>query len=500
MLFSLRIALAWALLGSLTLGWLASTMSASATVEAQVTPTATAMPPGVNLIVNPSFEGEGYHTAEGNASGAVAGGWRNWYRLGPNAGQGDIRAPEWLPEDLWQQRSHMIRHGERSQKIFSTSATHDAGNWQVVPGLQPGQTVEFSVWVKVWTSDCGDPCYSPLEPCRLDSQNSNGNYDVAVGIDPFGVEPQIVGTPPASVVWSPWVRRYDEFFELRVRTIARSDRVTVYTRGTAEWRVQNNFSFWDDAALMVVDDTATPTPVATEYVAITSTPTTSPTLAASPTATLTPPPTATRGPQVPQAFLPYIANAGALAPTRTPTATATAIPSTATPSPTATAGEVTPTATATLVPLVCEDVVTNGGFETTGAWQFEANLPYPASIVADAAHSGTHSLRLGPATTATEESFSYAWQAVTIPTGAERATLTYWLLVEGDDTNDTVDVELYTAEGIRVRRLLRGQPTTGGWQAFTADLSGWAGSTVQVWFNAYNDGAAATLRVHVDDV
>ena len=275
MLFPSRLTLAWALLGSLALGWLTSSMTASATVETPAvtttaTPTPTAIPPGVNLIANPSFEGDTYHGAEGGASGFVANGWRNWFRLGPDADVGYIRAPEWLPEDIWAQRSHMVLHGSKAQKIFSTSATHDAGNWQVVSGLRPGQVVEFSVWVKVWSSDCGDACYSPPTPCRPDSGNSNGNYDVTIGVDPTGAEPAIPGVPPTTVIWREWEpRHYDEYFQMRLRVTAQSDRVTVYTRGTVEWRVQNNFSFWDDASLTVVDEAATPTPTSTLYATVT---------------------------------------------------------------------------------------------------------------------------------------------------------------------------------------------------------------------------------------
>ena len=512
MQYTSRLTLAWALLGSLALGWLTASVTASAPAEPlAVTETPTAVPPGVNLIVNPSFEGDTYHGAAGGASGYVAEGWGNWFRLGPDANVGLIRAPEWLPEDIWAQRSHMILHGNKAQKIFSTSATHDAGNWQVVSGLRPGQLVEFSVWVKVWSSDCGDPCYSPQEPCRRDSPNTNGNYDVTIGVDPTGAEPAVPGVPPSSVVWRDWERRhYDEFFQMTLRVRAQSDRVTVYTRGTAEWRVQNNFSFWDEASLAVVDEAATPTPTSTVYATVTPQP------SATPPTTLTPTATTTRGPQVPHAFLPLILKSGMPPQPPKPTATPTDVPLTSTPTATATQDlpTPTPTATATGVGLpaasptpsptlafgTCADVVANGGFEGEGGWQMESGVPYPAAIEAGLAHTGVQALRLGPADQAGQESFSYAWQAVTIPASAERATLSYWLYVAGGDANDTVDVELYTAQGVRVSRLLRARPVVGEWQALTADLSLWAGQTVQLWFNAYNDGQGATLRVYVDDV
>lgn len=498
-----RLAVLGLLLGSLALGWLSGLVAAA--------PDAAPAAATVNLITNPSFEGdEGWTPAQGNASGVVAPGWRNWFILGPDANIGYIRAPEWLPEDIWAQRSHMVLHGQRSQKMFSTSATHDAGNWQVVTGLQPGREVEFSVWVKAWSSDCGDPCISPTEPCRVGSNNTNGDYAVAVGIDPTGAEPSIPSAPPASVRWTDWDRTWDRWVRLSIRTVPQSDRVTVYTRGTAKWRVQNNFSFWEDAELRVVDPALTPSPTSTLYLTVTPTPSGSPT------------PTATRGPQLPRAYLPYLIVAQLPMPTPTATATptatitptATALPATATPTVTATATPTealatetpaatatpTPTATATTPAPLCVDRLVNGDFEGNGGWQLVTGVPYPPGIDDSFAHGGARSLRLGPAAAASQESWSYAWQPVTIPAGATSATLTFWLHRDSGDAADEIDVQLMTAEGVPVRRLLRAQPAASEWQPYLVDLTVWAGSTVQVWFNAYNDGAGETLRAHIDDV
>jgi len=435
----------------------------------------------------------------------------------------------------------MIHRGDFSQSQFNNYNTHDAGVWQTIEGLTPGQTVEFTVWVRIWSSACNDSCFSPLEPCPGGGGNSNGNYDVAVGIDPTGGTPtvSVQGAtsiiPPATVQWA-WQREplYDEFIPLTIRTQAQGTKVTVYTRGTVEWAVSNNFSYWDAAELRVLDDgTATPTVESTPYATITPgpSPTAGPTNTAAPTNTATP--TSTRAPLTARAYLPYLVVGHALPATPTPTATtpvmasptptATAVPSTATPTPTATATTapptetatptattapstetptptVTPTATATLIPVVCADPVINGDFESAGGWQFVTGVPYPPGIDTTFAHSGARSLRLGPAGAATEESWSYAWQPVSVPAGATSASLSFWVYRDGGDAHDEIDVELMTAQGVPVRKVLRVQPAAGEWQQVTADLSVWAGSTVQLWFNAYNDGEDSTLTAHIDEV
>lgn len=497
-----RILVVCALFASLALGWLSAVWAAGSPAEANDQPDKSA----ANQLVNPSFEeGDDWARPGFGVSGLLAPGWNAWFLAGP----GKV-APEYFPEWIWKP-SPMIHRGDFSQSMFNSYNTHDAGVWQTVDGFTPGQLVEFKVWARIWSSDCNDPCLSPTAPCRNDSNNTNGNYDIAVGIDPTGATPAANGqfpvsvVPPASVTWA-WQRdpRYDEFVPLTIRTRVQGTKVTVYTRGTAEWSVQNNFSYWDVAELRVVtDEGTTPVATATGYATVTPTrftptPTHTATATATPPPTNTPFPTVTPGPRVPRGFLPYIALAGLPQPTPTATATATSDPSpTAPATPTGTA---TTAATPVTAQLTCSDVVTNGGFEVEDGWQMELTVPYPPSVDSSLAQRGSRSLRLGPAQAASQESWSYAWQAVTLPAGAERITLRYWLHIAGDDPNDEVNVELYSAQGVRVRRLLRALPTSSDWREYTVDLSGYAGSTVQLWFNAYNDGAAGSLTVHVDEV
>ncbi|MFN8497076.1 MAG: hypothetical protein U0641_04410 [Anaerolineae bacterium] len=521
-----RIALVWAALACLALGWFArNALAAPAVADA---PSAAAPATlGPNLLSNPSFENGFDPAAIGVSSGSVGRGWRGWYTpAAPNEDPGYHFAPEYSPENIWKP-SIMIHSGDLAQTMFNTYATHDAGVWQTVGGLTPGQTVEFSVWVRTWSSECDDPCVSPTKQCVPGDNNTNGNYQVAVGIDPTGADPRVPGNerqpiaPPASVVWTPFVQHYDEYIPLTIRTVAQSDHVTVYTRGKAEWKVHYNFSFWDDARVSVVtDETVTPAPSPTLYVTVTPPATSTPT-ATLPIATATPTSTATAtrppGQQTNKVYLPLLQQAGEppVAPTATATATAapTDTPTATTAAPTLTATATvtvapssepptltpTPTATATVNPVTCSDILVNGGFEADGAWQTQAAVPYPAGIESGVAHSGQRALRLGPTGAADKESWSYAWQVVSIPLNAQRAQLHYWVRAADADSADRVEAIIYTSQGVPVQRLLDIGGTSDGWREYTADVSLWAGTTIQVLFNAYNDGKGATLRAYVDD-
>jgi hypothetical protein len=202
--------------------------------------------PPANLLVNGNFEGE-YRDMP--PSSRVAEGWSRWWL--PGTEPGINHEPEFKEEYIWH-NAIMVRHGDFAQKYFSIWATHTGGIYQRVP-VPAGSAVRFSIWVRVWSSDCGDPCVTPLAPCHPEvNDNSNGEYRVAIGIDPTGGTDALADT----VVWTPLVEHYDEWFEMEITATAEADAVTVFTQGTARWAVANNFSFWDDARLEVISPPA----------------------------------------------------------------------------------------------------------------------------------------------------------------------------------------------------------------------------------------------------
>ncbi len=206
--------------------------------------------------------------------------------------------------------------GDNSQKYFTFHSLHEAGLYQTVGGLTPGQQVRFSVYIHAWSTADNDPYHSAGQP----------TMGLRVGIDPFG------GNDPWSgnIVWSPVKEAFDHWELFTVEAVAQSDRLTVFTRSRPFFAVQHNDVYVDEASLAVIGQApATDTPRATRSAAqarATATPT--PMTGLAPAATRTP----TRF-HVPTR-------------TPTPTPTATSTPS-ATPLPTA-----TPTATGTPTPTL----------------------------------------------------------------------------------------------------------------------------------------------------
>lgn len=119
--------------------------------------------------------------------------------------------------------------------------TLNAGLYQVVSGLTPGATVQFSAYAHGWVCDndervgysCGD----------------RGNVFFRVGIEPNGA----TGAPAAGVIWSPeqW-GVWDQYALIGPVTaqVGASGSVAVYLHAKTKWPVKHQEVYWDDASLV----------------------------------------------------------------------------------------------------------------------------------------------------------------------------------------------------------------------------------------------------------
>ena len=82
----------------------------------------------------------------------------------------------------------------------------------------------------------------------------------------------------------------------------------------------------------------------------------------------------------------------------------------------------------------CEELVENGGFETTSDWEIPVQ-ELPAAYSTYTAHSGVRSMLLGiPEGYADEEGWSAVYQEITIPSDAQSATFSFWYKPYGEVT------------------------------------------------------------------
>jgi hypothetical protein len=261
-------------------------------------------------------------------------GWRAWW-LPPNENRSDPNFYNTYPHQCYEDapRDCVAWHnpeyrdtaggpqgpplrrvaGDNSQKYFTFYSLHEAGLYQTVGGLEPGQRVRFSIYMQAWANAVSDPFVSAGQP----------SMGLRVGIDPHG------GNFPwsSSIVWSPVKEAFDHWELFTVEAVAQSDRVTVFTRSRPVFAIQHNDVYVDEASLIAVGRApaqASPTSAsrATRASAATRTPTPTPTRTVTPSRTPFHVPTRTRTPTPTATFTP----SATPLPTSTPTATATATP------------------------------------------------------------------------------------------------------------------------------------------------------------------------------
>lgn len=235
---------------------------------------AVAAPPAVdgpNLLKNPGFESPyGKQCCQTDMSKylpntpidevQVAQGWFGWWLQPdvdpryPGACDGCLawHRPEWREANCGPVCANRIHSGNNAQKYFTFYSVHDAGMYQQVSGITPGQLLRFSVYMQGWSTNSD---YGP--------SSGQSTMGMRVGIDPFG------GTNGFSpnVIWTNVFDVYDVYGLYSIEAVAKSTTVTVFTRSAPTYGLQHNDVYIDDASLVVVGGGGTtpnnPAPAAT---------------------------------------------------------------------------------------------------------------------------------------------------------------------------------------------------------------------------------------------
>ena len=149
----------------------------------------------------------------------------------------------------------------------------------------------------------------------------------------------------------------------------------------------------------------------------------------------------------------------------------------------------------------CSELVQNGGFETNAAWTINVN-GYPANYTTALVHSGTRSMQLGLDYALNRLAFSSIQQQVTIPATATSATLTFWVypISEAPDQGDRQEVILLYPDGGTAAILWRTISNSQVWTPLSFNLAAFAGQTLTLYMNVYNDDGGGRATLFVDDV
>ncbi len=227
---------------------------------------------GQNLLVNGDFEGgsagDAWPMQDGIPEIQVAPGWSAFwidnpppsYAVMPVHCGGDPGCIYWgRPEFRGCVRSAdplRIHSGNLAQKFHSFSRQMEAGIYQRVEGITPGENLHFQAWVQTWSCMAAEQ-WNVCPTGNL--SNSPAPMHVRVGIDPTG------GTNPwaGNIVWSAEGNAWDVYTLFQVEAVAEASAVTAFVYHRTDWQDgiyrPNNDVYVDDAALYYTAPPAPPT-------------------------------------------------------------------------------------------------------------------------------------------------------------------------------------------------------------------------------------------------
>jgi len=160
-----------------------------------------------------------------------------------------------------------------------------------------------------------------------------------------------------------------------------------------------------------------------------------------------------------------------------------------------------PTASPTLPP-VPPALVINGGFESGGFNPWVTGGVKLPVITTSQVHNGSYAALLGSTTGAEPLGDSTLAQAIAIPAGASSATLSFWYWPGTVDTvyYDWQEVQIRRTDGQILTQVLRVCSNAQNWVQVTYDLTSFKGQTIQLWFNAHQDGYGDLTYMYLDDI
>ncbi len=152
----------------------------------------------------------------------------------------------------------------------------------------------------------------------------------------------------------------------------------------------------------------------------------------------------------------------------------------------------------------CFDLILNGDFEGAGGWQINVSPATPA--YAPAPHRSGIAMRLGITEVPNRSAYSSITQTVTIPAEAVSAELhwDFFPIAEGPMDGDRQEVIVLDPVTRQTREIIwRVRRDDRTWLSAVADMLGYRGQTITLYFNVLNDGVGAvdqTTAMYLDNV
>ncbi|HUI83663.1 MAG TPA: choice-of-anchor D domain-containing protein [Candidatus Binatia bacterium] len=154
-------------------------------------------------------------------------------------------------------------------------------------------------------------------------------------------------------------------------------------------------------------------------------------------------------------------------------------------------------------PATCvAGTLSNGGFESGALDCWTAGGVFSPLVSTLQAHGGSFSAQLGATGLPEPDGDSWIYQTVTVPMDLQQPTLSFWYWPWTDDTieYDWQEAQIRDADGNPLAQIFKVASNAQAWTHATFDLTPWQGQTIQLYFNAHEDGYDDPTYMYVDDV
>jgi hypothetical protein len=194
---------------------------------------------------------------------------------------------------------------------------------------------------------------------------------------------------------------------------------------------------------------------------------------------------------------------GSATSTLTFTASSTATTGTSTVTVTGTSGTTTHTTTIALtITPPSTQLIQNGGFETGTLANWTTGGVALPTISTLQKHSGSYSALDGASSGSEPNGNDFLYQAITIPSTAIKATLTfyYWPATTDTITYDWQEAQVQNSSGTMLAQITKVCSNAQAWTQVTYDLTSYKGQTIRIYFNDHQDGYGDLTYMYIDDV
>ena len=156
-------------------------------------------------------------------------------------------------------------------------------------------------------------------------------------------------------------------------------------------------------------------------------------------------------------------------------------------------------------PATCvSNTLSNAGFESGTLDCWTAGGALTPAIATQQSHAGSFSAQLGAIGLPQPSGDSWMYQTVTVPTGLQNPTLTFWFWPSSEDSigYDWQEAQIRDSGGNMLAQVLKVASNTQTWTYSTFDLTPYKGQTVQLYFNVHEDGDSYgyLTYMYLDDI